>query len=223
MENFHWSIWQEMREVQIHLPQIGKHVSLTEYTKQRYSWGGPQNFGRVCCSMGPRKLMFYCFFKWQFLGCVVLWDQIFVEKSPKNSKNFRKFSQKNNVLRFKMVLNGRILMNFDKIAHKTPHKLFLETFQNFENFWEFDPQTPQNSLFIAVLSDNFPKNRENFLKRRLRRHFRALRARKFWPSVLFYGSKKADFVLLGPPPVWTKWWGGDVVTFAVTYILVNND
>ena len=30
---------------------------------QRYSWGGPQNFGRVCCSMGPRKLMFYCFFK----------------------------------------------------------------------------------------------------------------------------------------------------------------
>ena len=100
---------------------------------QRY-WGVPQNFGRVCCSMGPPKTMFYCIFKKEFWGCVVLWDQIFLEKSPKNSKNFRKFSQKINVLRFKMVLNGRILMNFDVIAHKTPHRLFFGKFKNFENF-----------------------------------------------------------------------------------------
>ena len=91
-------------------------------------WGVPQNFGRVCCSMGPPKTMFYCIFKKEFWECVVLWDQIFLEKSPKNSKNFRIFFQKINVLRFKMVLNGRILMNIDEIAHKTPHKLLLEKF-----------------------------------------------------------------------------------------------
>ena len=34
---------------------------------------------------------------------------------------FRKYFQEINVLRFKMVSNGRILKNFDEIAHKTPH------------------------------------------------------------------------------------------------------
>ena len=72
------------------------------YSYQRYFWGRvPQNFGRVCCSMGPPKTMFYYIFKKEFWGCVVLWDQIFLENSPKNSKNFRIFSQKINVLRFK--------------------------------------------------------------------------------------------------------------------------
>ena len=92
------------------------------------SLGGPLKFWSMCCSIGPPKIMFYCIFKKEFWGCVVLWDQIFLEKSPKNSKNFRKFSQKINVLRFKMVLNGRILKNFDEIAHKTPHRPFLEKF-----------------------------------------------------------------------------------------------
>ena len=40
------------------------------------------------------KTLFYGIFKWQFMGCVVLWDQIFLEKSATNSKHFRKFSQK---------------------------------------------------------------------------------------------------------------------------------
>ena len=96
--------------------------------------GVPQNFGRVCCSIGPPKTMFYCIFKKEFWECVVLWDQIFLEKSPKNSKTFRKFYQKISVLRFKMVLNGKILMNFNVISHKTPHRLFFEKYKNFENF-----------------------------------------------------------------------------------------
>ena len=136
--------------------------------------------------MGPRILMFYCIFKWQFLGCVVLWDQIFVEKSPKNSKNFRKFFQKkNNVLRFKMVLNGRILMNFDKIAHKTPHRRFLETFQNFENFWQFDPQNPPKFTFYCSFKWQFSEKSRKFSK--------------ILAVCVVLWVKKADFVLLGPP------------------------
>ena len=74
--------------------------------------------------MGLPKTMFYCIFKKEFWECVVLWDQIFFEKSAENSKNFRKFSQKINVLGFKIVLNGRILKNLDEIVHKTPHMPF---------------------------------------------------------------------------------------------------
>ena len=59
---------------------------------------------------------------------IIIIVSITLSITPKNSKNFRKFSQKINVLRFKMVLNGRILMDFDEIAHKTPHRLFLEKF-----------------------------------------------------------------------------------------------
>ena len=44
-----------------------------------------------------------------------------------------------------------------------------------KNFEFLTPKTLKNSLFIAFLR------------------------KKFWPSVLFYGSKKANFVLLGPP------------------------
>ena len=36
-------------------------------------------------------------------------------------------------LRFKMVLNGYILKNFNKITYKTPSLPFLENFDNFEN------------------------------------------------------------------------------------------
>ena len=74
------------------------------------------------------------------------------------------------------------MKNFDEIAYKTPYRLFLENFRKFRKiskiFENLTPKTPQISLFIAFLRRNF------------------------WPSVLFYGSKKADFVLLGPPPLW---------------------
>ena len=60
---------------------------------------------------------------------------------------------------------------------KSPMKLHAARFKKFSEIFDFlTPKTPQNSLFIAFLRKNF------------------------WPSVLFYGSKKADFVLLGPPP-----------------------
>ena len=123
--------------------------------------------------------MFYCIFKKEFSVVLFYGTQFFSKKSVKNSIHFRKFFQKINVLRFKMVSNGKILKNFDEITYKTPHRLFLENFRKIRKFskiFEFlTPKTPKNSLFIAFLR------------------------KKFWPSVLFYGSKKADFVILGPP------------------------
>ena len=144
--------------------------------------------------------MFYCFFKWQFLGCVVLWDQIFVEKSAKNSKNFRKFSQKNNVLRFKMVLNGRILMNFDKIAHKTPHRLFLETFQNFENFWEFDPQNPPKFTFYCSFKWQFSEKSRKFSKTAPSAPFSGASRPKILAECVVLWVKKSRFCVVGTPP-----------------------
>ena len=129
--------------------------------------GVPQNFGRVCCSMGPQQLIFYSFFKKEFSeiwGLCCSMGPNFFENFAKNSKNFQKFSQKINVLRFKMVLNGRILMNFDVIAHKTPHRLFFEKFKNFENFWEFDPQTPQKFTFYCSFKKQFSEKSRKFSK-----------------------------------------------------------
>ena len=95
-EQIKLTLFSKMWEVRYNCPIFHKltlydpsgnlYTSFNErYISEVFLGGGvPQNFGRVCCSMGPRKLMFYCFFKWQFLGCVVLWDQIFVAKSVKN-------------------------------------------------------------------------------------------------------------------------------------------
>ena len=41
------------------------------------------------------------------------------------------FLQKINVLRFKIVSNGKILKNFDEITQKTPHRLVFKIFRNF--------------------------------------------------------------------------------------------
>ena len=54
------------------------------------------------------------------------WMALLLDTKECCLKNFQKFSQKINVLRFKMVLNGRILKSFDEIAHKTPQRPFLE-------------------------------------------------------------------------------------------------
>ena len=72
--------------------------------------------------------MFYCISKKEFSVVLFYGTQFFSKKSVKNSVHFRKFSQKINVLRLKMVLNGKILKNFDEITYKTPHKPFLEKF-----------------------------------------------------------------------------------------------
>ena len=136
---------------------------------QRYL-GGPPKFWSMCCSIGPPKTMFCCIFKKKFLGCVVLWDQIFLEKSVKNSIHFRKCFQKINVLRFKMVLIGKILKNFDEITHKTPHRLFFGKFSKiFENL------TPKIHILL---------------------HFQERNYGRVFCSI----GKKAGFVLLGPPP-----------------------
>ena len=84
-------------------------------------------------SIGPHKPCFIAFLRKNFrkLGVwVVLWDQIFLKTSVKNSIHFRKFLLKINVLRFKMVSNDKILKNFDETTHTTPHRLFLEIFEN---------------------------------------------------------------------------------------------
>ena len=100
---------------------------------QRYLGGSPK-FWSMCCFIRPPKIMFYCIFKKESWGCVVLGDQISLEKSVKNSIHFRNFFQKINVLRFKMVSNGKILKNFDEITHKTPHWLFFGNFRKFRKF-----------------------------------------------------------------------------------------
>ena len=116
-----------------------------------------RNF-RLCCSMGPN----------------------FSRKNLSKIRYiFEKFFKKINVLCFKTVSNGKILKNFDEIAYKTPHRLFLENFRKFRKiskiFENLTPKTPQISLFIAFLRRNF------------------------WPSVLFYGSKKPILCCWDPP------------------------
>lgn len=54
---------------------------------------------------------------------------------------FRFFFSKNNVLRFQMVTNEKILKNFDQFSNKNPNRPISG---NLENFWNFDPQNPQN-------------------------------------------------------------------------------
>ena len=121
-------------------PHLGRCISkFLEVGRSEIFLGGPQNFGRVCCSMGPRKLMFYCFFKWQFSAVLFYGTQFSSKKSVKNSIHFRIFFQKINVLRFKMVSNGKILKNSDEITHKTPHMLFFENFRKFLEIWPPKP------------------------------------------------------------------------------------
>ena len=61
------------------------------YFRDILGGGGPQNFGRVCCSIGPRKLMFYCLFKKEFSAVLFYGTQFFSKKSVENSIHFRKF------------------------------------------------------------------------------------------------------------------------------------
>ena len=118
---------------------------------------------------------------WSFSSLGPIFKVMFnVKNLPKSRYIFGIVFQKIDVLRFKMVSNGKILKNFDEIAYKTPHRLFLENFRKFRKiskiFENLTPKTPQNSLFIAFLRRNF------------------------WPSVLFYGSKKPILCCWDPPP-----------------------
>ena len=119
---------------QDNIDTIKSLYSINFYIENQRCLGGPPKFWSMRCSIGPLKFMFYCIFKKEFWGCVVLWDQIFLEKSVKNSIHFRKFFQKINVLRFKMVSNGEIMKNFDEITHKSPHSVFFENFRKFRKF-----------------------------------------------------------------------------------------
>ena len=94
--------------------------------------GSPKNFGRVRCSMGPQQLIFHCIFKKEFSEIRDLCCFMGPNFSRKNLSKiwyiFATFFQKINVLRFRMVSNGKVLKNFDEITFKTPHRLFLEKF-----------------------------------------------------------------------------------------------
>ena len=88
--------------------------------------------------MGPQDIMFYCIFNKEFSeiwGLCCSMGPYFFEKSAKNSIHSRIFLQKKiNVLRFKIISNGKILKNFDEITYNTSHWPFLENFEKFERF-----------------------------------------------------------------------------------------
>ena len=66
--------------------------------------------------------------------------QFLSKKSDKNSIFFPIFLlQKINVLRFKMVSNGKSLKYFDEISYKIPDRPFLEKFENVEEFEKLAP------------------------------------------------------------------------------------
>ena len=74
--------------------------------------GVPQNFCRVCCSMGPQQLMFYSIFKKEFSE-IFGWScsigpNIFWKKNCQKFDTFRNFFQKINVKCFKMVSNAKM-------------------------------------------------------------------------------------------------------------------
>ena len=60
--------------------------------------GGPQNFGPVCCSMGPQQLMFYFIFKKEFSAVLFYGTQFISKKSVKKSIHFWNFFSKNQCL-----------------------------------------------------------------------------------------------------------------------------
>ena len=91
-------------------------------------------------------------------------------------------------------------MNFDKIAHKTPHKLFLETFQNFENFWEFDPQNPPKLTFYCSFKWQFSEKSRKFSKTVRSVPFSDASLPKILAECVVLRVQKADFVLLVPSP-----------------------
>ena len=146
------------------------HLSLSEI----FLGGVSQNFGRVCCSMGPQQSMFYCIFKKEFseiwsLCCSM--RPYFLEKTCQKFDTFLIFFKKSisyASIWSQMERASRILM-------ESPIKLHTGRFKKVWKFWNFlKIWLPPNSLFIAFLR------------------------KKFWSSVLFYGSKNTYFVLLGP-------------------------
>ena len=93
----------------------------------------PQNFGWVCCSIRPQKLIFYSILRknfWKFGVCVVLWVQFISKKICQNSIHFRIFFSKN--LCFKLQ-NGLIS---EKIVKKYKDKKRLKNWSKiFEFIW----------------------------------------------------------------------------------------
>ena len=75
--------------------------------------GGPQNLGRVCCSMGPRQLMLYCMFKKNFSeiwGLCCSRGPIFLEKICQNFDIFSEFFSNNHCFKLQ---NGLKCKSFD--------------------------------------------------------------------------------------------------------------
>ena len=99
--------------------------------------GGPLNFGRVCRSIRPPKTMFCCIFKKEFWDCVVLWDQIFLEKLVKDSIHFREkfFSRKKcGFFREEFFFREKVLGKFFS-ENVIPRRFFTRTFSE-KNFRE---------------------------------------------------------------------------------------
>ena len=169
---------------------------------QRYFfWGSPKILVECVVLWDPENWCFIAFLSDNFWGVLFYGTKFLSKNRPKIRKIFENFFKKKHVFCFKMVLNGRILMNFDKIAHKTPHKLFLETFQNFENFWEFDPQNPPKFTFYCSSKWQFSEKLQKFSKTAPSAPFSGASRPKILAEYVVLWVKKIPFCAVGTPPI----------------------
>ena len=85
-----------------------------------------------CVVMGPQQQMFNSIFKKEYSEIEGLCCFMRLNIPRKNLQKIRcilGIFQKKYILLFKMVSNGKILKNIDKITYKTPYRPFLENFE----------------------------------------------------------------------------------------------
>ena len=120
--------------------------------------GVPQNFCRVCCSMGPNNWHFIVSLRKNFRkygARIVLWDPIFFEKiSPK----FDKFSEG-----AERAFSENFRKFFKKLSHENAIKFCLKNWFYFKNDFMWN-SLKVNLLFFKFLVDFLPSSKNCHLK-----------------------------------------------------------
>ena len=108
--------------------------------------GEPQNFLAECVVIwDPNNHYFLAFLRNNFRKfevCVVLFDTIFFRKNLRKIRYSFGFFLKNQCFTLQNGLKWKDLKNFDIVTYKTPHRPFLENFEN------LTVKTSQNSLIL---------------------------------------------------------------------------